>query len=154
MPDFYSAAILEKAYCFDPFWDVILKKMGTCRSMAEWGYSKQPTIEECTSTMFYQYYSSPEQFSMSRAVFYNENQLQDFYVRYVAKVAEALQGNPYVVGIDPLNEPFPVGHTFEDFIRLVEPKAFDREVLGPLYARILSAVDKIDKDSVIMFEPG
>lgn len=73
MPDFYSQPILDEgSHCYSPFWDDILKKLGKCKSMEDFGYSKPlPTEKECTSVMFYNYYGSAEFNTINRAFYQN-----------------------------------------------------------------------------------
>lgn len=49
-------------------------------------------------------------------------------------MAQKLAGNPYVVGYDPLNEPFP-SNVYKNPEIVAEPGLFDARSLEPLYAR-------------------
>ncbi len=60
--------------------------------------------------------------------------LQDKYVDYWKVVAKRFANNPYIVGYDPLNEPFP-GNIFKDPSLFLEPGRFDRTYLEPMYTR-------------------
>ena len=66
----------------------------------------------------------------------------------------AVKGNKYVIGLDPLNEPFPTGPKFEDFVALMDPAIYDNDYLAPLYKRIQGNVTKFEEDNVLFFEPG
>ena len=58
----------------------------------------------------------------------NIDGLQDKFIAYWDVVAEAFAGNSYVIGYDPINEPFP-SNFFTDPMLILEPGKFDREVL-------------------------
>jgi len=104
--------------------------------------------------MFYNYYGSAEFNTINRAFYQNTQGLQDAYVRYVTKVMAAVKGNKYVIGLDPLNEPFPTGPKFEDFVALMDPAIYDNDYLAPLYRAIQSNVTQFEEDNVLFFEPG
>lgn len=60
--------------------------------------------------------------------------------------------NPYVIGFDPLNEPYP-----GDWInspQLLLPGYFDRYRLQPMYERVFERYYKNDPDSIMFFEPA
>jgi len=58
----------------------------------------------------------------------NIDGLQDKFLAYWDVVAEAFAENPYVVGYDPINEPFPSNYFLEPSL-VVEPGLFDKEKL-------------------------
>jgi len=41
------------------------------------------------------------------ALYNNKNQLQDKFVEFWDHTSKALTKNPYVIGFDPINEPYP-----------------------------------------------
>ena len=53
---------------------------------------------------------------------------------YWDHVSARLANNPYVVGYDPLNEPWP-GNPIKD-ISLLKPGHMDKKYLAPMYANI------------------
>jgi len=65
-----------------------------------------PEIEDCQSRNFASYYASKESIVAFQALYDNKDGLQDKFVDYWNVTAHALAQNPYVVGFDPLNEPF------------------------------------------------
>jgi hypothetical protein len=68
------------------------------------------------------------------ALYKNTNGLQDKFVDYWDITSKTLTKNPYVVGFDPLNEPYP-----GNFIRsphLLWPGKADSSLLAPMYTRI------------------
>ncbi len=60
--------------------------------------------------------------------------MQDKFVEYWKAVATRFANNPFIVGYDPLNEPFP-SNIFTDPTLFLEPGKFDRVGLEPLYNR-------------------
>ena len=66
-----------------------------------------PVIEECQQRNFFTYYSTREGFTLFRAFYENNFGIQDKYVDYWTQVVQALGKNKYVVGFDPINEPYP-----------------------------------------------
>lgn len=63
----------------------------------------------------------------------------------------SLTKNPYVVGFDPLNEPYPgkiVRHP-----TLLLPGNADRTLLAPMYTRLFETYQANDASSVMWFEP-
>jgi endoglycosylceramidase len=80
--------------------------------------------------------------------------LQDNFISYWVKVAARFANNPYVVGYDPLNEPFP-SNIYTDPELFYSPGAFDHKVLQPLYKRVFEEAYLPASSSKIMFyEPA
>ncbi len=80
--------------------------------------------------------------------------LQDNFVAYWVKVASRFANNPFVVGYDPINEPFP-SNIYTDPEYFYSPGSFDRKVLQPLYKRIFETAYLPASSSKIMFyEPA
>ena len=70
-------------------------------------------LEDWQQRFFAYYYTSKESFTAFDALYKNKNGLQDRFVDYWNVTSQALAANPYVVGFDPLNEPF-VGKFFTE----------------------------------------
>ena len=86
------------------------------------------------------------------ALWTNKLGLQDQFVNYWFHTSRALGQNPYVVGFDPLNEPFPG-------MVLQKPKLnlsghFDKNQLTPVYERVFEVYQANNEDSIMWFEPG
>lgn len=61
--------------------------------------------------------------------------LQDKFISYWKTLANKLSKNPFVLGFDPLNEPFPSNiYTNPDLFYM--PGEFDKATLQPLYKRV------------------
>ena len=66
--------------------------------------------------------------------FTNKNGMQDKFVNYWEHVASRFIGNPYVIGYDPLNEPFPANPARDPMLFM--PGHFDKKYLAPLYSNL------------------
>lgn len=86
------------------------------------------------------------------ALYLNKNNLQDKFVEYWDVTSKALTHNQYVIGFDPLNEPYP-GNTIKR-PNLLIPGNFDRQRLAPMYTRVFERYQKNDPDSIMWFEPA
>lgn len=82
----------------------------------------------------------------------NSHGLQDKFVDFWDATSAYLTHNPYVVGFDPLNEPY-VGNWIKN-PTLLKPGAFDRDRLAPMYTRTFEKYQKNDSDSLMWFEPA
>jgi len=82
----------------------------------------------------------------------NNDGLQDKFVAFWNHTSATFAGNPYVVGFDPINEPFP-GNYLKD-PRQLKPGFFDKHELQPMYARIHEVYQKNDPESITWFEPS
>lgn len=101
--------------------------------------------------MFAVYYTSPQAMTAFTALYKNTNGLQDKFVDYWDITSATLTKNPYVVGFDPLNEPYP-----GNFIRsphLLWPGKADSSLLAPMYTRIFEKYMQNDQESIMWFEP-
>jgi endoglycosylceramidase len=79
--------------------------------------------------------------------------LEESYVAMVTAVATAFASEPYVIGYDLFNEPWP-GTTYTDC--LVNPAgcpSLDASELGPLYAKAVSAIRGAGDQHLIFGEP-
>jgi len=113
-------------------------------------------ISDCQKTNFVSYYFSPESISLFERIYYKSaaNSLQDTFVAYWKKVAARFASNPYVIGYDPINEPFP-SNIYTNPELWYDVGRFDGTVLQPLYSRIFEEAYAPASDSKIMFfEPG
>ena len=67
-------------------------------------------------------------------------------------VSARFASNPYVVGFDPINEPYP-GNYFLD-TSLLTPGEFDRKELQPLYEKLHQTYLKNSPEAISWFEPN
>ena len=84
---------------------------GYCKTVADydWRYDSDgnPLLEDCQKTSFFLYYAMPETVSLFNKLYDNKDGMQDQFIKYWATVAQKFAKNPYVIGYDPLNEPWP-----------------------------------------------
>lgn len=99
------------------------------------------------------YYSSPEVTSGFSNLYNNKFGIQDKFVAYWDKIASVYKNNPYIIGYDPLNEPFP-GNVYEDESLVYEEGRFDATQLQPLYKKCYDVYQKYDKTKIMFYEPG
>jgi endoglycosylceramidase len=81
--------------------------------------------------------------------------LQDKFVAFWKAVATRFANNTYVLGFDPINEPFP-SNMYMDPSIVYEPGRFDRYTLQPMYKRIFQEayVEAGDMSKAMYFEPS
>ena len=147
MPNFYAKEIIANGtYCIgeytDYFFGSAMKYLGFCKPMDDYGFRKDkdgnPLIEDCQTTPFFNYYTSPESWTIFRELWTNKNGLQDKYVAYWEAVAKVLAKNQYVIGFDPTNEPLPSWTSLVNMLWTIMPESghFDKYDLQPMYKRI------------------
>jgi len=151
MPAFYARDIIKQGtYCLGPWADIIAKPVmnlfGACESMDSYGYRKDadgfPLIEDCQKKSFFIYYTTPESWSIFRALWTNGLGMQDKYIAYHGAVSDYLAKNAYVVGYDPTNEPLPSWTGLWNALQTMFPQGgyFDRYDLEPMYAKIFARI--------------
>ena len=91
IPNFYARDIIGNGtYCISPTVDYLLSPLynylGFCKSIKDYGMrvdkDGNPEIEDCQARPFAWYYTSPEVFSMFRAIYFNYFGMQDKFVDY------------------------------------------------------------------------
>lgn len=92
-----------------------------------------------------------ESISGFERLYHNIDGLQDKFIAYWNRVSERYANNPYVIGYDPINEPFP-SNFFKDPALALIPGTFDRELLQPMYKRSYDTYQKHDKTKIMFFE--
>lgn len=159
MPDFYAQEVIKDAECGDwssKDFDWLKKIFGTCRSIESYNYTKdaqgRPLISECNKEGFFKYYTTAESLAIFDALYNDHYDLQTRFVAYWEVLANKFANNKYVIGFDPLNEPFPAG--FENDTSLLKPGQFDERQLAPLYARIHEKYMAANPKSINYFETG
>ena len=84
-------------------------------------------------------------------LFNNDYGLLDAFEAYWDHTSARFANNPYVVGYDPINEPFP-GNPGKDPYLLI-PGHFDKTKLAPLYERLFAKYQSHDTNQQMWFEP-
>lgn len=78
--------------------------------------------------------------TLFRSLYNNDFGMLDKFLNYWTAVVGRLGSNPHVIGTDPINEPFVVGHGLLDFLSIFEPGKKDREILEPVYEKLFNVV--------------
>jgi hypothetical protein len=129
---------------------------GECKSIRDYHYETDengwPLIKECNKLSFVKYFTLAETLDIFDALYTNKHGLQDSFVNFWDVVSKKFSSNKYVVGFDPINEPFPAG--FENDSSILEPGVFDRKLLQPMYARVFERFMRNDPTSIMYFETG
>lgn len=156
-PDFYMTDDLLKTKCEGSPIANILDKLGLCKSIKSYNFrydeNGDPLIEDCQKNNFVMYYATAESTSAFERLWTNKpDGLQDKFMAYWNKVAERFSTNPYIVGYDPINEPFPA-NCFADPTLFGIPGKFDRTYLQPFEKRAYDIYQKHDKSKIMFWEP-
>lgn len=161
IPDFYAKKVIQGAKCTgdwsQPEFDDIKLNFGDCTNMDDYGYEKDendwPLVSECNKQPFWKYYTSAESLAIFDALYTNKHGLTDAFVGYWDAVAKRFSKNKYVIGFDPINEPFPAG--FEENTSIItDAGVFDKEQLTPLYEKVFERLIEADPNTIMYFEPG
>lgn len=115
----------------DPIFTPIKTVFGECRSIKDYHYETDengwPLVKECNKLGFWKYYTLAETLDIFDSLYTNKHGLQDSFVNFWDVVSKRLSNNKYVVGYDPLNEPFPAG--FEEDTSILTPGVMDKKLL-------------------------
>ena len=148
--------------CLGEGWDPLLlpylEMVGACRSMDFYEHRKDenglPLLEDCRKNFFAEYSMTREAISLYRALYFNELGMRDKFIDYWFVVAERFHDNEYVIGFDPINEPFPGWDGPVSFLMsLLIGGTFDNNLLAPLYADIYSKMLESHVELPMFFEP-
>ncbi|NEW52420.1 glycoside hydrolase family 5 protein [Nocardia cyriacigeorgica] len=77
--------------------------------------------------------------------------LQDHYAAMWAHVARHFAGEPYVLGYDLINEPWP-GWEYPTCIPQGCPH-FEKDVLAPFQGKVMNAIRRVDPEHLLFYEP-
>lgn len=160
IPDFYAREASEGAQCTGDWtqdiYDDVKRIFGDCVEMDSYDYDEDsngwPLIPQCNEVAFFKYYTTAESLAIFDALYTNKHNMTDKFVAYWEAVAQRLAKNPYVIGFDPINEPFP-----SDFIEdpsILQPGVFDREKLSPLYEKAFEKYYAANPKTIMYFETG
>lgn len=142
-PDFYAQQVVKaEPYCIsewiDPLLDGLWDRTGLCIPISHYGFDDDengdPLIPECQTVDFYEYYMTSNSIVAFEALYRNRLNIQEKFINYWDKTSSRLGNNQYVVGFDPLNEPF-AGNFFRN-PELLKPGVADRANLNPMYTQL------------------
>lgn len=130
--------------------------IGMCRSEDSLHLPKDsngnPLLSACVQHSFYKLYLSPETNSLFSQLYHNVNGLQDKFLAYWDQVHSQFASNPYILGYDLLNEPWP-GNFYANPGLLI-PGHLDRDFLQPMYSRIADLMRNRTENATMLFEPA
>jgi endoglycosylceramidase len=78
--------------------------------------------------------------------------LQDHFIDGLTAVVERFADEPYVVGYEPINEPWP-GHVWEPCIDAAGCTDLEQELLTPFYEKVTTAVRDVTDTQQVWVEP-
>jgi len=136
IPNFYAVDLPR--HCKGGNFSWFMETIGVCKSIQDYNFTYDsdgnPLISDCQKHNFAGYYPSPESVELFDRIYTNNEtyKLQDKFIEYWKTVAAKYANNDYVVGFDPLNEPFPSA-VFYDPSFVYVPGKFDLVHLEPLY---------------------
>ena len=160
MPDFYAKKALKKdSHCMSWALDRLLRpiydKFGVCTDMETFGFAKDENedflITDCQTRDFYTYYLTKQSISLFGHLFNNDYGLQDAFINYWDHTSARFANNPYVVGYDPLNEPFPANPAKDPHLFI--PGHMDKAYLAPMYEKLYEKYQSHDSKQQMWFEP-
>jgi endoglycosylceramidase len=163
IPDFYAKEVIGSSpSCVSPTIDALLKPlydfMGICLDLNDFGYrideNGDPLIEDCLTVPggFGTFYDTKQGVNGFGALFENQNGLRDKFVNFWDHTSARFAKNPYVVGYDPLNEPYPGNDVKHPEYRI--PGRLDATLLQDTYTEVYERYKKNDEGNAIMwFEP-
>mmetsp|Transcript_18687 Transcript_18687/g.17799 ORF Transcript_18687/g.17799 Transcript_18687/m.17799 type:complete len:160 (-) Transcript_18687:394-873(-) len=154
VPDFYATQdMLEHACPVDRLWEFL----DLCVPLSSYDFTYDengdPLVEECNERSFVDYYFSPEALSAYDRLYTNPDGLQDKFLTYWDVVADRFQGNDYILGYDPINEPH-VADYFKEPLLVLEEGRFDKIKLQPMYAKTFDVYQQYDQTKMMFFEPS
>ena len=129
--------------------------LGLCYTAEDYGWrydaDGNPVLEDCQKHPFFMYYTMPESVSLFDKLYENKEGMQDAFVNYWAVVSKRFAHNPYVIGYDPLNEPFPSTY-FGTPSLYFQTGGFDDAKLKPMYSKIFDKYMEADPSKIMFFE--
>ena len=94
-----------------------------------------PLKEECQKNIFAFYYPSWEVLNGFDALWYNYEGLQDKMLAYIEHTMNRFRDNPYIIGLDAINEPVP-GQIYLQTLGRAVAGYSDHVDMEPFYVRL------------------
>jgi len=101
--------------------------------------------------MFADYYNTKQSVNGFGALFLNKDNMNDKFAAFWDATSARFAGNPYVVGYDPINEPFAANNVKDPTLQI--PGVMDHKHLTPTYAKVFDKYIKNDEKAIMWFEP-
>jgi endoglycosylceramidase len=153
VPVFYARELTYEKECKSNVLSRMMRLVGACIPLKtfNWQYDQDglPDIEGC-KVGFLKYHQSPELTTIYKSFYDNEQGIQDKFIEFWKVVASKFKSNPYVLGYDLWNEPWP-GDLWSD-MKSMWPGHSDHYQVLPFYRKLDQAIRSIDDDYISMFE--
>jgi len=131
-------------------------KTGVCKSIKKYGFAMDsnddPEVADCQTKNFAMFYNTRESMNSFSALYDNVEGLTDKWVEYWNQTSAAFANNPYVIGYDPLNEPYPGNFARDD--KLLIPGHLDAVKLAPMYTSAYEKYIANDPENIMWFMPA
>ena len=154
VPYFYVDKLGYKTKCDSSAIAYILGLVKVCKPMSSYNFRYDergvPLKEDCAKNNWVEYHFTPEVTSAYKNFYDNKEGVQDKYIDFWKHLAITFKGNPYIIGYDIWNEPFPGG--LWDDLTMIIPSRADMKQLLPVYEKIDAAIRAIDPDFLLFFE--
>lgn len=154
VPTFYAEKLPYEKTCDKNLISKFLGFLGVCISTSNlnWKYEEnnQPNLESCRKD-FLKTHQAVEITSSYTAFWENYDGIQDNFIDYLAVLMEFFNGNDYVVGLNPWNEPMQ-SDMFSDLWNLISTHA-NESILTPFYNKIYNRLKEVNPELIYMLEP-
>lgn len=154
VPAFYAKELYHETECKSNLLSRLLRMVGACIPLKtfHWRYDEEglPLIEDCR-VGFLKFHQSPELTTIYNSFYQNENNIQDKFASFWKTVAAKFKDNPYVIGYDLWNEPWP-GDLWSD-LRSMWPGHADHSQVLPFFRKLDKEIRSVHPDYISFFEP-
>lgn len=153
VPHFYAKKMTYEQECKTNFLSRVMRLVGACLPLKtfNWRYDEEglPLIDDCR-TGFLKFHQSPELTTIYASFYRNEHGIQDKFAKFWKIMASKFKSNPYVIGYDLWNEPWP-GNLWSDPRSMWPGYSTHNEVL-PLYRKLDQEIRSVHTDYISFFE--
>ncbi len=153
VPHFYAKKLTHETECKSNFLSRMMRLLGACIPLKtfNWRYDEDglPLIEDCR-TGFLKFHQSPELTTIYSSFYKNEMGIQDKFISFWKVMAQKFKDNPYIIGYDLWNEPWP-GDLWSD-VRSMMPGHSDHYQVLPFYQKLDSEIRKVYPEYISFFE--
>jgi endoglycosylceramidase len=154
VPLFYARELRHEKECKTNLISRMMRMVGGCIPLNtfNWKYSDDglPGINGC-KVGFLKYHQSPELTTIYQSFYDNENNIQDKFAQFWKILAQKFKNNPYVIGHDIWNEPWP-GELWSNINSMRPGFSANYQVL-PFYRKVDQEIRNVDDEYILMFEP-
>ena len=154
VPLFYAKELRHEKECKTNLISRMMRLVGGCIPLNtfNWKHGDDglPGINEC-KVGFLKYHQSPELTTIYQSLYDNEKNIQDKFAEFWKILAQKFKNNPFVIGHDIWNEPWP-GELWSNINSMWPGFSTNYQVL-PFYRKVDEEIRKVDDNYILMFEP-